>query len=112
MIGGTANLDDALISLERVLKVAVEEKQSIDYTHVNAPLAGKTLFDRMPMADMIEFFAILKKSTDESKDNINKLFAILKMTTEILDHYAKLAEIGDTWEGIIEKNIDDSRCYQ
>jgi hypothetical protein len=112
MINGTADLDRALVSLEHVLNIVQEEKWSIDYAHANAPLTGRLLFDKMNMVEILNFSSVLKTSSAESVENIDKIFAILKMMTEILEHYSKLAEIGSAWKEIIENKKEELKYYQ
>jgi hypothetical protein len=111
-INGTEELDSALESLAFVLNVVNEEKWSVDYTHNHAPLTGRILAEKMKLNEIVEFDKTLKESTRSSRENIDKVLKILNMTSDIMEHYAKLSEIGDVWEEIICKNIDDLRCYQ
>lgn len=112
MINGTSDLDRAIAHLERVLTIVREEKWSIDYTHANAPLTGRTLSNEMNISEIINFSSVLKTSAAESVENIDKVFAILKMMTEILEHYSKLAEIGGVWKEIIEHKKEELKYYQ
>jgi hypothetical protein len=112
MINGTDELDSALVSLALVLNVVNEEKWSVDYTHTNAPLTGRILAEKMKLNEIVEFDKTLKESTHCSRENIAKILKILNMTSDIIDHYTKLSDIGEVWGEIIDKSIDDLRCYQ
>lgn len=112
MINGTDDLNRALVSLEFVMNIVNEEKQSIDYTHANAPLTGKTITDNTPIEEILEIAKNVKESTAQSKENIEKVLEIMQMSIKILDHYDKLAEIGNVWESVIEKSVDLLRHYQ
>ena len=98
MINGTTDLDTALKSLELVLKTVREEQWSVDYTHTNAPLTGRMLSEKMPVNELLDFSEVLRESTKESKENIDKTLTLINMMSEILGHYTKLAEIGCVWE--------------
>jgi multidrug resistance efflux pump len=112
MINGTEDLDAAVAAIARVVDIVREEKQSIDYTHVNAPMTGKLLSDKMSISELVEFADTLRKSTSESKENVDKVYAVLREVFEILEHYNKLAEIGEVWASTVDKTTDDLRYYQ
>jgi hypothetical protein len=112
MLNGTRDLDAALEALTRILEIAAEEKTSIDYTHANAHLTGKTISEEMTLTEVFDFSASLKDSTTQSKENVEKILKILNISYEIIDHYAKLSEIGDVWTGIVGKVVDDLRYFQ
>jgi hypothetical protein len=112
MINGSVDLDQALARLNEIMDIVREEKQSIDYTHANAPLTGRTIAENAPLEEILEIARNVKESTVQSKENIEKILIIMHISSKILEHYSKLADIGDVWESIIEKSVDNLRHYQ
>jgi hypothetical protein len=112
MINGSANLDAAILSLEKILEIVREEKSSVDYARANAPLLGRILTDHLQIYEANEFSQSIHESTAESRENVDKLFTALNIISELLEHYVDLAEIGHTWECVINKNVETLRCYQ
>jgi hypothetical protein len=111
-MNGTEDLDETLERLARVLAVVREEQWSVDYTRAHAPSVGSLILDRLPESELENFADDIENSTEEAKDNIDRILDIIGMSAEIAEHYKKLAEIGTVWNMRALKDKDLLRHYQ
>jgi len=112
MINGTEDLNTAILSLTKLVKLVEEEQWSVDYTHDTAPETGKIFANSMSVNELQSFAADISQSTLESDENAEKIIEIMRMTTAILDHYTKLSVIGRVWKNDITNAVDNLRGYQ